>query len=328
VSDDPKSGKPKDPQQSAKNPFAMAEPSVTHPYEVVPLEPGNTAEVVPSLIIISGKQMGQIFPVRAGEARIGRADDADLSIRDSSISRYHALLYRDPGGDAHIRDLGSTNGTFVNGKRIQDVKLTAGDRIQFGKATILKLDFHSRFEEELHVHLYEAGTRDPLTDIFNRKYFDQHLDADFRLALRHQEELSLMMIDIDNFKLVNDTHGHLAGDHVLRTLAPIFMTRLRKEDILARYGGEEFVIILRRTTPAGALSLANALRQLVEEASFEFKGTRMSITISVGVATLTHPTVCRDANELLAAADRAMYTAKQKGRNRAEQASVGAGPHV
>ena len=324
MSDRPKEDKPHPPEGVSEHAFSWNDPSTTHPYDIVPLEPSLSADVVPSLIVISGKQMGQVFPLGNRDARVGRADDADLCIRDPSISRYHALIYRDPAGTPRIRDLGSTNGTFVNGKRVQDAKLTSGDRVQLGKSTILKLDVHSRLEENLQAQLYEAGTRDPLTEIFNRTYFDQHFEADFRLAIRHEEEISLMMIDLDKFKLVNDTHGHLAGDYVLRSVAPILQQRLRKEDILARYGGEEFVIILRRTSPPGALALANDIRELVEVATFEFQGKQMPITVSIGVATLTHPAVYKEPSDLLAAADQAMYTAKEKGRNRVEQASGGA----
>ena len=289
--------------------------SHTRPVRVVPLET-DSREVVPCLIVISGRQMGQVFPVTTREARVGRADDADLCIRDASISRFHAAVYVDSESRCRVRDLGSTNGTFVNGRRVADTELAAGDRVQLGKQTILKLEYHGRFENEFHAQLYEAGTRDPLTGTFNRRYLDQHLEGDFRLARRHREDLSLLVVDIDRFKAINDTHGHLAGDSVLRALARILGQRVRGEDILARYGGDEYVLILRRTSPEGAATLAEAVRVLVQDAVFTFKKLPIEVTVSIGVATLTHPPAYANALELLAAADGALYEAKSRGRNR------------
>jgi diguanylate cyclase (GGDEF)-like protein len=200
--------------------------------------------------------------------------------------------------------------------------LASGDRVQLGKSTILKLEYHGRMENEFHAQLYDAGTRDPLTGIFNRRYFDQHLEADFRLAVRHKEELSILMVDIDRFKVVNDSFGHLAGDTVLRTLSAQLGGRVRHEDILARYGGEEFVIILRRTSPDGALRLAESLRQIVASATFAYKSTPIKVTISIGVASMTHTGGYDSGTELLAAADGALYAAKGAGRDRVEVAPI------
>lgn len=296
------------------------ETTSTRPVSVVPLETGE-AEVVPCLVVISGRQMGQVFPlVNRADARIGRADDADLCIRDASISRYHAAVYIDERSRCRIRDLGSTNGTFVNGRRVQDGELAAGDRVQLGKATILKLEYHGKTENEFHAQLYDAGTRDPLTGVFNRRYLDQHLEADFRLASRHQEDLSVLVIDVDRFKEINDTLGHLAGDAVLRRLANVLSSRVRHEDILARYGGEEFVILLRRTSHEGAMALAESAREIIANATLTYKASPISITVSVGVATLRHPPQFEDGASLLAAADAALYGAKNAGKNRVKSA--------
>ncbi|MEE8410695.1 MAG: GGDEF domain-containing protein [Myxococcota bacterium] len=295
---------------------SRSEASHSQPISVVPLKEIGT-DVVPCLVVISGRQMGQVFPlVNRPDARIGRADDADLCIRDTSISLYHAAVYIDERSRCRVRDLGSTNGTFVNGKRIQDGELVAGDRIQLGKSTVLKLEYHGKMEHELHTQLYDAGTRDPLTGIFNRRYLDQHLDADFRLAMRHKEDMSLLLIDVDRFKTVNDTHGHLAGDAVLRALSNLLSSRARHEDILARYGGEEFVIILRCTNTEGATSLAESIRATVAGTAFAYKTTPIAVTVSIGVATLVHPNGYRSAAELLSTMDSALYDAKRAGRNR------------
>lgn len=318
VSDDPRnkrgSGEPTRPLGE------WDEGAGTRPISVVPLE-SFEADVVPCLVVISGRQMGQVFPlVNRTDSRIGRADDADLCIRDASISRYHAAVYIDERSRCRIRDLGSTNGTYVNGRRVQDGELAAGDRVQLGKASILKLEYHGKMENEFHAQLYDAGTRDPLTGLFNRRYLDQHLESDFRLALRHSEDLSVLIIDVDRFKRINDSLGHLAGDAVLRNVARTLSSRVRHEDVLARYGGEEFVILLRRTSLEGAVSLADSIRDMVEQLAVDYRASSIAVTVSIGVATLRHPPQFDDATSLLAAADVALYSAKNGGRNRVEAA--------
>ncbi len=277
--------------------------------------------MAPCLIVISGRQMGQVFRLNEREATLGRDDDATFCIRDASISRRHAVVLRDKQARCHIRDLDSTNGTFVNGKRVQEAELSAGDRIQIGRSTLLKLEYHGSVEKEFHAKLYDAGTRDPLTGLFNRGYLDQHLEADFRLAERHGEAMSVLVIDVDRFKSINDAHGHLAGDAVLRTLAHLLIGRLRREDVLARYGGEEFVAVLRHTDAAGARRLADAMRELVEGGVYPYKGTPLKVSVSIGVATFDPATPYASHAELLQAADEAMYRAKNNGRNRIEAAS-------
>ncbi|MEE8409572.1 MAG: GGDEF domain-containing protein [Myxococcota bacterium] len=286
----------------------------TAPVRVDPIQ--NPTETVPCMVVVAGPQLGQVFPITGNRATIGRGEEADWCISETSISRRHAVVYKDEEAFCRIRDLNSKNGTYVNGNRIGDTVLTAADKVQLGKTSILKFEYHSELEGRFHAHLYEAGTTDPLTGIYNRRYFDGHLHADFRLCIRHGEPLSIIMIDIDHFKKVNDTHGHLAGDSVLRQLAEKLATRVRTEDILARYGGEEFIIILRRTSPKGAAALSEAIRDLIEKTQFEFQHSVAQVTVSVGVATMETKADFGDANELLEAADKALFKAKEHGRNR------------
>jgi two-component system cell cycle response regulator len=292
--------------------------SHTVPISIVPLDDNEKA--VPCLIVISGPEMGKAFPLRSAETKVGRAEDTDFSLRDQSISRNHAIVYKDHLGCCRVQDLGSTNGTFINGRKVKDVALTAGDRIQLGESTVLKLEYHGKIEDDFHSQLYDAGTRDALTEVFNRRYLDQHLDTDFRLAVRHQEQLSVVIIDVDYFKKVNDTHGHLAGDMVLRTLSNVLKERIRDEDILARYGGEEFVLVLRRTPEIGAVALAESIRNIIEKTPFSYQNQDIAVTVSSGVATLTHPSSFIDGLSLLKEADMALYRAKAAGRNRVEVA--------
>ncbi len=171
-------------------------------------------------------------------------------------------------------------------------------------------------EGDFHNQLYEAGTRDSLTGLHNRRYFDQHLEQEFLLAQRHSEALTLLLVDLDHFKKVNDDHGHIAGDMVLRAFSKVLVKRCRREDIIARYGGEEFVLLLRRTNHRGASSLAEALRKKAEDTALTYQDSTIAFTVSVGAATVGDGIDFDRGEELLQAADDALYLAKQRGRNR------------
>lgn len=289
---------------------------LTEPVSIEPIG-GASVGLTPCLIVLTQPQLGQTHPIGLGAMDIGRERVATLSIRERSISRIHARIFRDSDGDIYLTDLDSTNGTFVNGRRATQCQLFAGDRIQLGRTTVLKVDFIGQLEGEFHDQLYEAGTRDALTGLFNRRYFDQHLDTEFSLAHRHGEYLTLVLLDLDHFKKVNDIHGHIAGDMVLRSFAAMITKRCRREDILARFGGEEFVLLLRRTSPDGARVVAETLRKKVERTTLTHQETSINVTVSAGVATQgLGGHVFETGDDLLRAADEALYSAKKQGRNR------------
>jgi len=181
--------------------------------QVRPVPPSG--ELVPCFVVVSGGQIGRVFALRADEAVIGRGSEADICLAESSISRRHALVYKDEQHLVSIRDLGSTNGTFVNGVASAEQALSAGDRVQLGKVVMVKFEYHTALEDDFLAQLYDAGVTDPGTGIFNRRYFDTHLQADFSLSSRHGTPLTLVVFDLDYFKLINDTHGHPVGDAVL-----------------------------------------------------------------------------------------------------------------
>jgi diguanylate cyclase (GGDEF)-like protein len=165
-----------------------------------------------------------------------------------------------------------------------------------------------------NARLYELATLDPLTRLYHRRHFEQRLNEEFRRASRRGRPLSLLFMDIDRFKSVNDTHGHLAGDHVLRDVAAVLPGLARVSDISARYGGEEFVLLTPETTLEEAVSLGERIREMVRLLSFEDEGERFTVTVSVGIAALESSMDRPEA--LVEAADRAMYRAKALGGNR------------
>jgi diguanylate cyclase (GGDEF)-like protein len=166
----------------------------------------------------------------------------------------------------------------------------------------------------------QLAFRDGLTGIFNRRYFEQKMREELDRATRYEQQLSVLMIDIDHFKEVNDEFGHLLGDEVLRQVSNLFTTQLRKVDFVCRYGGEEFAVLMPVTSSEKALQVAEKLRRKI--AGWHFPGVQRSITVSIGVAEYPEHGETRDS--LIRAADAALYLAKQKGRNRVQSASLSA----
>lgn len=164
--------------------------------------------------------------------------------------------------------------------------------------------------------LSSLSQKDPLTGAYNRRYFDEQAAVECARAHRYGQSLAVLMMDLDKFKRINDTHGHAAGDEVLKALVKTSAQALRKSDILARYGGEEFVVLLPHAALAEALMLAERLRKALSELHIPFEDKSLNITISIGVSTLAETEA--DVVAMLSRADHAMYQAKANGRNRVE----------
>lgn len=266
-------------------------------------------------MVISGPAVGRMFLVSGDAMTIGRSKDCDISLDDEGISRRHAQIDHDEYRNFVITDLNSTNGTYFNGVRITRHHVQDGDKIQLGSTTILKFSFQDSLDANFQEQQYHQATRDGLTQIYNKKFFMEHFIHQFSFALRHNEITSLIMFDIDKFKAINDTYGHPAGDMVLRELAQIVSNQMRTEDLFARFGGEEFVIVLRDLDAQRAHVLAERIRRMIEVTEFKWGDTCISVTISLGVATLSSANF-RSASEMIEAADDYLYKAKREGRNR------------
>jgi diguanylate cyclase (GGDEF)-like protein len=221
-------------------------------------------------------------------------------------------------GDRYIlADQQATNGTYVNGTRVTEpVPLSDGDRIQLGPLIVLRFTLVNEAEEASLKLVYESAHRDGLTGVFNRKHFEERLAPALAYADRHGKEVSVILFDLDHFKHVNDEHGHLAGDQVLRAAASLIFRNARTEDIVARYGGEEFVQVVHDLPSQGALEIAERTRVAIAEATIDVEGRSISVTISGGVASLSCCGQRRDLEALLRIADRRLYRAKLAGRNR------------
>lgn len=164
----------------------------------------------------------------------------------------------------------------------------------------------------MYSHSRYLSLTDALTGLYNRRHLDTMLEREFLRAKRYGSDLSVVIIDIDFFKKVNDTHGHICGDYILKEVAYLILENFRKTDIIFRYGGEEFVALLTETTLEKAKIPLERLRKSVEEYPFNFKGTDIKITISGGATEIGD---VENASEFLDNADKALYMAKENGRN-------------
>ena len=215
---------------------------------------------------------------------IGRDPEADVPIADPGLSRRHARIGSTTHGD-FLSDLGSTNGTRINGRPLKGSHLLAdGDRIELGEKTILRYGQRDHLEQEAAQRQYELSVRDALTGLYNRRYLDDRLPGEFAYANRHNVGLCALLIDVDHFKQINDRHGHAAGDQALRCLGEALRKTVRREDLLARYGGEEFVVVALGIDYNGGLAFAERLRTCVQSMELIWKKETLPITISVGVA--------------------------------------------
>ncbi|MBX9579324.1 MAG: GGDEF domain-containing protein [Gemmataceae bacterium] len=262
----------------------------------------------------TGPAMGHRYALGDRHLLVGRGDDCDLRIPDHSVSRRHAKIEPSPQGYA-VADLGSTNGTFVNDQPLDGPQvLQDGDYLRVGNC-IYRYLTGGNVEAEYHEEIYRLTIQDGLTQAHNARALGEFLDREVTRSQRHGRPLSVLMFDIDHFKAINDTHGHLCGDFVLRELAGCVRETVRKEDLFARSGGEEFVLVLVEAGADEARQAAERVRELVEAHPFRFEATPIRLTVSVGVATTTgdHRITPTD---LLREADENMLQAKREGRNR------------
>lgn len=263
------------------------------------------------VVQIYGDDLGKRFPITE-ELTIGRSETSTIVVEAPNVSRRHAHIFLEE--DRYwVEDLGSTNGTHVNDVEIEGRRpLSNGDLITTG-GLVFKFIFGGNVEALYHEEIYRLAILDGLTGVHNKRYLVEFLEREMARSKRHHRPLSLAMLDLDHFKEVNDTHGHLVGDTTLKRVAHVIQDRVRQDELLARYGGEEFAVVLPETDLAGALAFGEMIRRQIEEFSFTYDGQDIRVTVSVGVATLGPN---EDADTLIGNADNQLYNAKSAGRNR------------
>jgi two-component system, cell cycle response regulator len=265
-----------------------------------------------TLTMVTGSEAGAVH--RLGRsALVGRSLEAQIRIDDAGVSRRHSVILQESDTEYILQDLGSRNGTTVRGRSVTRCRLADGDRIGFGPV-FFRFTLADELEETALRQRYESSIVDGLTGAMNRRHFDDRLVGELAFAKRHDAAVSLLLIDIDHFKKVNDRHGHQAGDSVLRQLAATIRHTLRLEDVFARYGGEEFAVIARGIDLERAGAFGERLRNLVAKTSFKHEQAVIPVTLSIGIASLSD---CNDASvdQLVRVADARLYAAKAAGRN-------------
>jgi diguanylate cyclase (GGDEF)-like protein len=270
--------------------------------------------VPPALVIVYGSSLGKAYYLQEENLSIGRSLTCDIHLDEDSISRRHARITVDQNVTT-VYDLDSTNGTFVNGYRVQSAVLKDGDRIHLGE-TVLKYLSRTNAETKFHEDIYHLMTVDELTQAFNRQFFLDALQRELSRARRYQRRMSLAMLDIDQFKAINDNHGHPAGDAILKAFVGLVRSNLRQSDLLARYGGDEFALILPEAGPVSAMRCCEKLCAAIASHTFRYKQTKIAVTTSIGLQCYEHTDGEVGHNQLVAAADARLYEAKQAGRNR------------
>lgn len=271
-----------------------------------------------TLTMVTGPEPGSLLMLHEEDATLGRCpQSASNCIDDRGLSRKHARIYR-MHGEFWLEDLGSTNGTFLNGQLVERPSmLYDGDRVQMGQEVLFRFQLHDALEQDAARRLYDSAVKDALTGAHNRRYLDERMAQEYAYAVRHGAPLSAILLDLDHFKGVNDTFGHAVGDRVLKLAAGVLIRTVRTEDLVARYGGEEFCVIVRGVEPRGVMILCERLRmQIAELAIPTDDGRTLKVTASFGATTMDGAHPVEDVAELLRQADTALYAAKGAGRNR------------
>ena len=287
--------------------------SFLSPEQLVPGEPTGSLLVVQGAEVDLGRHVMCNRPIT-----IGRDERADLSLSDGSISRAHCSVERAETGRYMLHDLGSTNGTLLNGERVQgSVPLNPGDKIFVG-ASVIRFAYSDQLDLQFHSRLEEMVSIDPLTGMSSKRAYDAIYQATIERTRAEESPLVLMVMDMDGLKQINDTHGHEMGGFVIAEVAFIIRAVLEDHGTLCRFGGDEFVGCFPGMDGARAEALAEEVRDRVARHPFVRDGVRVEPTISIGVAC--YPGDAADPAGLFTAADRAMYDAKRSGKNQVKAA--------
>lgn len=277
----------------------------------------------PALVFLTGDLIAVPIPLEREEVIVGRAIEADVRVNDSSVSRRHARILTvsdsDTGKTEYVlNDLNSRNGTLLNGQKAHNEVLTHGDKITIGE-NILRFEMLDEIDREYQRQIHRLLSHDDLTGLLSSRSFFSELRREVSKYKDTKKPFCVLMMDIDHFKNVNDTYGHLTGSKTLEEIGVTIMGNLRSGDAAARFGGEEFAAFLLDAELGQGLVAAERIRTETEKTGFSVirKGKpteKHQITISIGVAAF--PTDSTDPIELVEMADSALYRAKREGRNR------------
>ena len=279
-------------------------------------------DLKPALVFLTGELIAVPIPLEREEVILGRAIEADVRVNDTQVSRQHARILAMPSEsrvsmEYVLNDLDSRNGTFLNGRRVRREILENGDKITVGE-TILRFDLLDEIDREYQRQIHRLISHDDLTGLLSSRSFFSELRREAGRATAEGRPFCVLMMDGDDFKLVNDSYGHLTGSKTIEEIGFSIMTSLRSGDAAARFGGDEFAAFLLDADLPQGIVAAERIRSSVESYPFSIvrqgaKGTH-NITVSIGVSSF--PDDSSDPIELVEMADSALYRAKREGRNR------------
>ncbi|MFQ6024264.1 MAG: GGDEF domain-containing protein [Acidiferrobacterales bacterium] len=279
-----------------------------------PLEAGVGHGSQPCLTVIAGGPVGTTYTLSLeGETVIGRGLDADVRFDDQRISRRHARLLIVAKGQGLLEDLGSSNGTFVNGARIKQQPVKDGDKIQIGTNALLKFSYQDEAERNARQELFDRAIKDPITEIYTEQYFLDRISTEYAYAQRHEREFALLMFEADGLKEIRATYGNSACDFILKELARVVTHILRAEDVFARYDDTAFVILARDIGDTEVAVVAQRIRRTIKNHDFVFEGTQVPITICLGIATLSNK--AKKPAKLIQIAEKYLSRAQKAGQN-------------
>jgi diguanylate cyclase (GGDEF)-like protein len=279
----------------------------------------------PALVFLRGELLAVPIPLERDRVTLGRALETDVRVNDSRASRLHARISTESDPQTgelqcRITDLGSTNGTLVNGQLITETLLHDGDKIAIGDH-LFRFDMLDEIDREFQQQIHRLLVHDELTGLLTSKSFFIELRREAERAQEESRPFCVLMMDLDLFKNVNDTYGHVVGSQTLAVIGGVIKKALRAGDVASRFGGEEFAAFLLDADYAQALVAAERVRAAVEQHEFAAVRTEsqeetkiLHMTISIGVAAF--PDDATDPIQLVELADSALYRAKRSGRNR------------
>ena len=280
---------------------------------IMPVE-ASDRPAMPCIVHISSTLTDTVYWLSADkELKIGRAPENDLCIRDQSVSQFHARVVLTPKGAVFVQDLGSTNGTFVNGEKVVRHTLWDGDKIHIGRQQVLRFCFQADAQPEANSSSKTDAARDALTGVYTRQYALTRIEKDFiRAKMRHQD-LALLMFDVDGFEEIKETHGPDTGDMVLREVAKVVSSVLRREDIFARYDEHTFSVLLSYQTEAAVVALAQRIGRVVKYHSYPHEGKKIRVTLSLGISSLSRK--MKNAMDLISEVQDCLEKARRAGHD-------------
>jgi len=269
---------------------------------------------MPCIVHTSGTLNDTVYWLSSDkEFTIGRAPENDLCIRDQSISQRHARVVLTAAGAVFVEDLSSTNGTYVNGEKVVRHALWDGDKVYIGPHHALKFCYLVNAAPDTAGSAEAAGTRDALTGVYARQYVLMRIDENFIQAKMRHEDLALIMFDVDSFEEIEETHGSGAGDMVLREVAKVVSSVLRREDVFARYDNHTFLVLLHNLTEAAVVVLAQRIGRVVKNHPFLHDGGKIRVTVSLGIGGLTRN--MKNAMDLIGDVQGFLDKARRAGRD-------------